>query len=331
MSKNYVGGVNWTGPTKGDTNWDGNEDAGNTKLSAHNHTGSGNGAQLTAAAFAADALNGTVFRLSNSQPLRARNAANSGDISLLQLDANDTLELMRVARFSSTETLTGSGAISVTTSLTLVNSAGSTTLTLAAGREGQLKVVVNIGAGTSTITGIGSVPASGGCLVLFYTGTGWRAVRTLKGTTTNDDALTGEVGEVLRTTRVASAGTALTTGVTANIANPTSITLTPGDWDVRGAVGFSPAATTNVTNLVAAVSKTSATLPSTDTTGVPTAGEYIATRAQAASVPVGSITLEIPSFRTSVSANTSLFLVGRATFTVSTMSGYGFLEARRVR
>lgn len=153
------------------------------------------------------------------------------------------------------------------------------------------------------------------------------------GSTTNDTPVAGVIGEVLGPiTRVRSAATPINpTGTTVNVCTTTSITLTPGDWWVSGVVGFDPAATTNITDLKAAVSKTTGTLPATDTTAVPTAGEYTAQIASAAYVPVNDIVIPIPAFRVSVSTNTPIFLVAQATFTVSTIACYGSLFARRAR
>jgi hypothetical protein len=79
----------------------------------------------------------------------------------------------------------------------------------------------------------------------------------LLGTTTNDDASAGQFGEVISSTILAASAVALTTGTAANV---TSISLTAGDWDVRGDISWTTAGTTNVTRLVASISQTSATL-----------------------------------------------------------------------
>lgn len=47
MSKSYTGGLNFTAPTKGDTNWDMVMDAVFTAISAHTHNGSGTGVMLS--------------------------------------------------------------------------------------------------------------------------------------------------------------------------------------------------------------------------------------------------------------------------------------------
>ncbi len=191
MPASYTGGLNFTWPLKGETNWDGTVDTALTKISAHNHTGGGLGVQLTSSAFASDALNGTVFRLANAQYLRARNAAGSADVNLLRLDASDLLDIARVARLSSTETLVASGAVSVTTSLTILNGA-SLAMTLANGAEGQLKFIVNIAATVATVTpattsGANTVSLQQyGFVAYIYLSGEWRVLRATKAVVTDD-------------------------------------------------------------------------------------------------------------------------------------------------
>lgn len=338
MSKSYTGGLNFTWPVKKDTNWDGIVDAALTGVSGHTHAGGGAGAQLTSAAFANDTIPGTKIRLANAEYLRARNATNTGDLNLLRADSSNLLDLATAARFSSTETLTASGAISIVTSLTILNGA-TLAMTLANGAEGQVKWVVNISGTSATITpGTTAGPnevklyTNGSVMYLFLSGE-WRFVRgNPQGTTTNDSATAGDVGETKTISRLRSVAPALTTGTALNVTAVQNMTLTPGDWDVRGMVGFQTGATTSVTFLEGAVSNTSATLPGSDTFAVPSAtGEIRAAWTQAASVPNGDLVMNIAPYRVSVSSNTNLYLVARANFTVSTMATYGFLEARRIR
>lgn len=181
-----------------------------------------------------------------------------------------------------------------------------------------------------------AVGASGSVLTAYpgqSSGIGWStSTTTIWGTQTNDNATAGYVGETLNCSR-AQGGTGFTSGTPGNICSTggNSITLTPGDWQVSGACGFLPGGSTSITVMDCAVSKTSATLPSAATLADPSAGEIWMTHRQAASVNGNYITFSIPSFRVSVSASTPLYLVAGATFTVSTMSGYGYLEARRMR
>jgi len=150
------------------------------------------------------------------------------------------------------------------------------------------------------------------------------------GTNTNDAAPATYYGERITQSRVASAAAAVTTATALNL-TASVISLTAGDWDVSGTIVFLAAATTSVTQLQAAISKTSATLPAADTVGVPTAGEYINLLDMPATIPTGAMTLVIPPTQVSIAATTSIYLVGKATFTVSTLTAYGSIVARRVR
>jgi hypothetical protein len=116
---------------------------------------------------------------------------------------------------------------------------------------------------------------------------------------------------------------------TATAANVTSITLAPGDWDISGVIDFNPAATTSVTNITAGVSLTSATLAA-QTGGSGLGTDPTMAWNQAASVPAGVMAMEVPAVRLSITATTTVYLVAKATFTVSTMTAYGTIRANRV-
>lgn len=86
-------GLTLTIPNKGDTNW---ENSIRTqcfqKISEHDHTGGGKGVQIGTNAFANDAINDVKLRLRNNNYLRSRNAANSADVNILKINANDIIE-----------------------------------------------------------------------------------------------------------------------------------------------------------------------------------------------------------------------------------------------
>lgn len=146
------------------------------------------------------------------------------------------------------------------------------------------------------------------------------------GTTSNDSATVGQVGEIITSTVASGAAVALTTATPANV---TSISLTAGDWDVAGLIDFLPAGTTSITQLNASVSLTTATL-GTQPGGSGLGPDPTATVNQAANVPAGLVALDIGPVRVSIAATTTVFLVAQGTFTVSTMSAYGTIRARRV-
>ena len=126
------------------------------------------------------------------------------------------------------------------------------------------------------------------------------------------------VGEYVESQVAQASAVALTTATTANV---TSITLPAGDWNIFGTVGFIPAASTSITVLGAGSSQTSATL---DALG--TAFGFT----QAAVVPTAVPQLfSIPMDRVVLTQTTTIYLVARATFTVSTLGAFGVLSARR--
>lgn len=141
------------------------------------------------------------------------------------------------------------------------------------------------------------------------------------GTTTNDNAAAGYVGEYISSTIASGSAVSLTTNTTANV---TSISLTAGDWDVTGVIDFKFGATTSYTNLQGGQSSTSATLGAQDS--------YFDFEAPA-TVPTAAKDMAFPTpvTRFSLSATTTVYLVAQATFTVSTLAAYGTIRARRIR
>ena len=149
----------------------------------------------------------------------------------------------------------------------------------------------------------------------------WVAYGQLPGTTTNDNASAGNDGEYV----VSNIGTGSAVGLTSTIsANVTSISLTAGDWDVRGFVAGNVGGGTIITSYNYAINTTSATLPTpSDTT--PMAFDSSLTGANT------TYNRTIPTGRLSLSGTTTVYLVANCTFTVSTLAVYGFISARRIR
>lgn len=156
---------------------------------------------------------------------------------------------------------------------------------------------------------------------LLSSGTG-TAGAILQGTGTNDNAAAGKVGEIIESTVLVGSAVALTTATPANV---TSISLTAGDWDVWGNVWYSPAATTSITIHQGAINTTSATLPT-----APGAGAFYKV-IEAALVPNAIFGESVGQRRISIASTTTVYLVAQATFTVDTLSAYGYIGARRVR
>lgn len=161
---------------------------------------------------------------------------------------------------------------------------------------------------------------------LSFTGTGG-----ILGTTTNDAVDAGKVGEQKIATVVRSAATSVTTATNLDLV---SLSLTAGDWNLWFHVGFKMGGATSLTLWMAAISTTSVTLPSGDTYSVPdSSGQFTAIQQHPGLVPGSGndITLSAPPVRVSLASTTTYYLVVRAAFTVSTLTAYGSLIARRVR
>lgn len=184
--------------------------------------------------------------------------------------------------------------------------------------------------GTGFSTYLASPPAIGGTAPGTGKFTTLQATSTITpsstagivGTTTNDNAQAGSVGETVTSNVPRASAISLTTGTPANV---TSISLTSGDWDVSGQVILTPNASTTVSQVSGWISTTSATLP---TDSDPTKPWFY----QVSSFSTGQgIAIPLTRVRISLSATTTVFLSTLSSFGVSTMTGAGFIQARRVR
>lgn len=138
------------------------------------------------------------------------------------------------------------------------------------------------------------------------------------GTATNDNATAGNIGETLTSFLAAGSAASLTTATPANVL---SISLTAGDWDVGGNLNLSLAGAT-ATQFSAGIGTTSATIPSDGSEvydGHPT------------TTLTSKTTLTPSSRRISLSATTTVYLVGSATFSAGTVGAFGGVWARRRR
>ncbi len=153
------------------------------------------------------------------------------------------------------------------------------------------------------------------------------------GATGQRGALAGASDVAGTISRALASATALTSPNALNVTAAGSITLTPGEWEVSGAVGFVVANTTTITRLTAGVSKTTGTLPNTATTALPTACEVRYEWSQASAAPGSAVPITIPivPYRCNVTADTPIFLVAAATFATAGCTAFGYLEARRLR
>ena len=143
------------------------------------------------------------------------------------------------------------------------------------------------------------------------------------GTTTNNNANALSIGEYVSGTLAAGSATSLSTGTAKTII---SISLTAGDWDVAATGYILPAATTQVASVASSISQTNNTLDTANGSIVSNAlgNMVVATFSTEHGIPVAPV-------RISLSGTTTIYLVMTATFSVSTMTAYGNIRARRVR
>lgn len=147
------------------------------------------------------------------------------------------------------------------------------------------------------------------------------------GTTTNDNAAAGSVGEFISSVIVAGAAVPFASLTAKTV---TSIALTPGDWDVQGEFGIAGTSVT-VSYVSAAIS------PTNNSLGTPPSVSLSFNVAPAPNSAVwsiggsGSPYLSLSPCRVSIAIPTTYFLVGFVVFASGTASGYGKITARRVR
>jgi hypothetical protein len=151
------------------------------------------------------------------------------------------------------------------------------------------------------------------------TGPGGSAV----GVTNGSDAAAGQIGEVISSSLIASIN--LTTAVVMNV---TSITLTPGDWNIGGVVIFTPVST-GPNSVIAALSQTAAALPTDNDVAT---GKGIMQQIWASSMPAGKTqTTPTSLIRINTSTPKTVYLVAQATFGGGSVGVTGYVSARRVR
>lgn len=222
----------------------------------------------------------------------------------------------------------GTGRATLTTHGVLLGEGTAAINQTAAGTTGQMLLGVT-GADPAfgnnpTITGGtvdgavigGTTPAAGHFTTVSATGAITpSSTNGIVGTTTNDNANAGSVGEFV--TQTASA-VSLTPNTPANV---TSISLTAGDWDVTGNIQFNAAAGTTIASALASAGTTSATINNSPDRSVIESTQALA----------NPVSLIAPVQRISITATTTVFLVGNCNFSGGTSSADGRIRARRIR
>ncbi len=187
--------------------------------------------------------------------------------------------------------------------------------------------------GSNTVTGLAtaasgvlvtdgsSVPSISSTLPAFTTSSITFSPTTggIVGTTTNDNVAAGKVGEYVSANSALNT-TSLTSTVTADVL---SISLTAGDWNVGGNIGFFGASTTTPTLLEGWVNSTSAVNPGGQYTSYvqPTGTPFV----------TAPLSFVVPQQRFSLASTTTIYLSTLTAFGVSTLAAGGQIWARRVR
>ncbi len=141
------------------------------------------------------------------------------------------------------------------------------------------------------------------------------------GETSTGSATAGNIGEYIESAIAIGSAVPVSSATQTNV---TSISLTAGDWDVTSVVHFLPAATTSTTRFVSSLSTVSATLQTSP-------GKFSDNTFPAFVTGGNTFGSQVPMYRISLGSTTTIYLIAFAVFTVSTMSAYGLLRARRSR
>lgn len=149
----------------------------------------------------------------------------------------------------------------------------------------------------------------------------------VQGTTTNDNAAAGIVGEVMTSTVAIGSAVAETTATPVDV---TTLALTAGDWEVSGVVNRVLTATT-ATAYGAAISPTANTVPAQAGGSGVAADSSVTQNAVFGATVTGNYVTIVGPVRVSIAATTTIHLVAADTFSAGTIDVFGTLRARRVR
>lgn len=146
------------------------------------------------------------------------------------------------------------------------------------------------------------------------------SAQQLPGTGTNGNANAGNLGQLLESTVLVASSVSLTDNAAKTV---TSITLTPGDWDVWGTVAYNSNVATVMTVAVGALNTTTDTLPT-----IPNGGGYTSWvgSGNGPAISAGMMRVTVAA-----GATTVVYLIAYSRFTVNVNAAYGYIGARRRR
>ena len=260
-------------------------------------------------------------------------SALSNFLIALGNDAAVAQEMKQAIRVATTTPVTVSNTTDCVVAVKLA-SAGAVAVALPAGTDGRWFVIADqtgdAATNNITITPNGAETINGAATYVISDNRG--AVVLAYSTTNTQWNVVGRYSAVFKQFfeygLVRSSANGLANTVVENVQG-SSITLTPGEWMVAGTFGFL-CGTATVTALRGGVSKTSATLPATDTIAFPTACEYRGVFNNPITLTSLDILIEIPAYRCSVTTNTTIYLVANADFSAGTVSAYGSYRAWQI-
>lgn len=272
---------------------------------------SGTSANVTSTVAIANGGTGQTTAANAINALLPSQTGSSGKI----LGTNGTTSSWVAAGGAGTVTTTGSPATG-----NLTKFSGSTSIV-----NGDLSGdVTTSGALATTVAKIAGTAVSGttGSSSVVFSTAPTISQPNLVGTTTNNNAAAGSVGQFVSANVALGSAIGLTTATPTDI---TSISLTAGDWDVSGSVDMTPGGSAITGQLIGWISTTSATLPALPNNGGETRLDNINNSPSAIfGIPVGPM-------RVSIATTTTVYLSCYNSFSGGTMGAYGFIQARRVR
>lgn len=275
-----------------------------------------------------------ILVVNSSNQVTALAAGTSGQ--LLQSGGAGANPAFTTATFPATATSTGTilradGTNWVATSATYPATVTSGNILYASGSN----VVGQITSGTGVVTALAQNVTGSGAIVLanaptFVTGTvtapsvTFSSTSGIIGTTTNNNAAAGSVGELNSTVVLAGSAVSLTSGATSDIG---TLLLQPGDYDVWGEGWSLPGVATTTSAFTVSLNTTTATIAGTPSVNTSTSA-YMSPLAAGIDVqiPVAACRISVATATT-----TTVYLCANAIFAISTMGAYGKIIARRVR
>jgi len=153
------------------------------------------------------------------------------------------------------------------------------------------------------------------------------ASNLVEGTTTNDNAAAGIIGEVKTSTVAIGDAVAETTATPVDV---TTLALTPGDWEVSGVINRVLTGTT-ATAYGAAISPTADTFPAQAGGSGVSADSSVTQNATFGTTVTGNYVTIVGPVRVSLAANATIHLVAGDVFSAGTVGVFGTLRARRAR